>query len=113
MISELPHAPRIVEAGPGVGLTVPRLLSWGVTGGSYRGIEIDPGLAVHTRKTLPAILQRTGHEVTRRSRGFRVDGLSVTFDVDDAVGTLGGPDGEGRDAPMPTAKAETRATPTC
>jgi hypothetical protein len=88
VVTELPRAPRIVEAGPGVGLGVPRLLSWGVTGGSYRGIEIDPGVVDHARRTLPQILRRTGHEVTRTARGFRVEGLSVTFDVGDAVETL-------------------------
>lgn len=88
VVSELPRAPRVVEAGPGVGVTVPRLLSWGVSGGSYRGIEIDSGLVAHTRQTLPAILRRAGHEVTPSSGGCRVEGLSARFDAGDAVETL-------------------------
>lgn len=94
VVAELPHAPRIVEAGPGVGLSVPRLLSWGVTDGSYRGIEIDPGVVVHARTTLPGILRRAGYDVTPTSRGSRVEGLSVTFDVGDAVETLSDTVGE-------------------
>lgn len=88
VVSELPRAPRVVEAGPGVGVTVPRLLSWGVSGGSYRGIEIDPGLVAHARQTVPAILRRAGHEVTRSPGGCRVEGLSARFDAGDAVDTL-------------------------
>lgn len=98
VVAELPHAPRIVEAGPGVGLSVPRLLSWGVTDGNYRGIEVDSEIAAHARTTLPWMLRRAGYEVTRTSRGCRVEGLSVAFDVGDAVETLGEVDGEDSDA---------------
>lgn len=94
VVAALPRAPRIVEAGPGVGVTVPRLLSWGVTAGNYRGIEIDPGLVAHARQTLPAVLRRTGHEVTRTPGGCRVEGLSVRFDVGDAVETLSAGDSD-------------------
>lgn len=95
VVAELPRAPRIVEAGPGVGLSVPRLLSWGATDGSYRGIEIDPGIVGHARTTLPGVLRRAGYEVTRTSRGCRVEGLSVAFDVGDAVEALSGTVSEG------------------
>ncbi|MFB6257040.1 MAG: SAM-dependent methyltransferase, partial [Haloplanus sp.] len=38
-LDELPGAPRIREAGVGTGVTVPRLLDWGITAGDYLGVD--------------------------------------------------------------------------
>ena len=38
----LPEAPTVGEAGAGIGATVPWLVEWGVTAGSYRGIDLSP-----------------------------------------------------------------------
>ncbi len=105
VVERLPYAPHVVEVGPGVGMSIPRLLSWGLTGGSYRGVEIDPGLVVHARETLPAILRRSGYEAVRTSRGCRVANLSVAFEVGDAIETLNASSGSDRRADLLIAQS--------
>jgi ubiquinone/menaquinone biosynthesis C-methylase UbiE len=83
MLDELPDAPRIVEAGAGTGVTVPRLLDWGVTAGEYRGIDRDGDVIALARERRAA---ECGGEPTEA--GFRVDDLTVRFEQGDAL-TLG------------------------
>ncbi|MFB6250983.1 MAG: SAM-dependent methyltransferase [Halobellus sp.] len=58
---ELPSEPRIFEAGCGTGVTVPRLLSWGVEAGRYRGVDTDPRIIAFARAVRPQELRREGH----------------------------------------------------
>ena len=41
LLADLPSDPRIVEAGCGTGVTVSRLLSWGIASGRYLGVDTD------------------------------------------------------------------------
>jgi hypothetical protein len=88
LLSELPPAPRIVEAGAGTGVTVPRLLAWGVADGDYRGIDRDGAVLDHARRTRAAELDADPCE-----EGFRVGDLSVRFERGDALDV--GRDGAG------------------
>jgi len=80
MLDELPDAPRIVEAGAGTGATVPRLLDWGVTAGTYRGIDRDGDVLELAR-------ERRARECGGESAeaGFRVDDLTVRFEEGDVL----------------------------
>jgi SAM-dependent methyltransferase len=49
LLAELPDAPRVLEAGPGVGATVDRLADWGV-GGTYRGVDADADVVAAARE---------------------------------------------------------------
>ncbi|AZH27115.1 class I SAM-dependent methyltransferase [Haloplanus aerogenes] len=79
-LDELPEAPLIVEAGAGTGATVPRLLDWGVTAGTYRGIDRDDDVIELARERRA---DECGGE--RTEAGFRVDDLSVRFEQGDAL----------------------------
>ena len=59
-IGALPPEPTILEAGCGTGVTVPRLLSWGVDAGRYQGIDADDGIVSFARCVRPAALRRAG-----------------------------------------------------
>jgi hypothetical protein len=81
---ELPASPRVLEAGAGTGVTVPRLLDWGVTAGEYRGVDRDAGIIEVARERRCAELDGTPTE-----NGFRVGDLTVRFDQGDALEAFG------------------------
>ncbi|WP_338740466.1 class I SAM-dependent methyltransferase [Haloplanus salilacus] len=83
LVEELPEAPRVLEAGAGTGVTVPRLLDWGVTAGHYRGVDRDAGVLDVARERRCAEL-----DGDRTESGFRVDDLTVRFDRGDALDAL-------------------------
>ncbi|WP_276272902.1 class I SAM-dependent methyltransferase [Haloarcula litorea] len=88
VLARLPDAPAVVEFAPGTGATVPRLLDWGVTGGTYRGVERDPELVAHGREARADELAADGYRVERTDDGFRAGadpGLDVSFTVGDAL----------------------------
>mgnify|MGYP000011753873 CR=1 FL=1 len=78
--AELPSAPRVLEAGAGTGVTVPRLVDWGVAAGSYRGVDRDPAVVERARD-----LRATELDAERTDAGFRVDDLTVRFETGDAL----------------------------
>lgn len=80
LLDELPEAPRIVEAGAGTGVTVPRLRDWGVTAGTYRGIDRDGSVIDLARERRAA---ECGGDPT--DAGFRVDDFDVRFEQGDAL----------------------------
>lgn len=87
-LRELPEAPRVLEAGAGTGVTVPRLLDWGVTAGGYRGVDRDAGVLDVARERRCAEVDGEPTE-----DGFRVGDLTVRFEQGnalDAFGTDGG-----------------------
>jgi len=86
LLDGLPDAPRIVEAGCGTGVTVSRLLDWGVEDGQYRGVDTDPGIVAHARRVRPSICRRQGRAVHSTAEGWRVDGLDCRVRVGDALG---------------------------
>ncbi len=100
LLEELPDTPRVLEAGCGTGATVPRLHDWGVTAGSYRGVDRDEGVVSFAREVRPAEMRRAGHDVVASDDGFAVGDLSVTFEVGDAIVAFGdgGDSGNGSDA---------------
>jgi hypothetical protein len=85
LCTELPPAPAIFEPGCGTGVTVPRLLEWGVTTGSYRGVDTLSETIAHARAVRPAELRRMGYDVVETDTGFRVGGLTVSFEAGDAL----------------------------
>jgi SAM-dependent methyltransferase len=102
-LDSLPPEPTIVEAGSGTGVTVPRLLSWGVDGGRYVGVDADNRIVAFARRVRPTSLRRAGYAVseapsaasppegtTRRPPDFTVGDLAVGFETGDALDTLDG-----------------------
>jgi len=90
--SELPAAPRVLEAGCGTGATVPRLLDWGVDAGRYLGVDRDERVVAHARDARVAELRSAGRDVERTPRGGRVGECSFAFEVGDALDVFGSGD---------------------
>lgn len=98
-LDSLPPEPTIVEAGCGTGVTVPRLLSWGVDAGRYWGIDADDRIVAFARRVRPAALRRRGYAVATPddvaadgsvfgSPDFTVADLAVGFETGDALDAL-------------------------
>ncbi|QLG28123.1 class I SAM-dependent methyltransferase [Halorarum halophilum] len=83
--SALPPAPSVFDAGAGTGVTVPRLLDWGVDAGRYRGVERSAELVEHAREARAAELERAGYDPDPTESGFRVADLEVAFERGDAL----------------------------
>ncbi|MFC7078422.1 class I SAM-dependent methyltransferase [Haloarcula halophila] len=102
LVARLPDAPSVVEFAPGTGVTVPRLLDWGLEPSHYVGIEQDRELVESARETHRTDLEERGYTVTRTDDGFAVgpDGsVEVEFVVGDATAV------EDRDADLVIAQA--------
>jgi SAM-dependent methyltransferase len=95
-LTELPPAPDILEAGCGTGVTVPRLLSWGVDAGRYWGVDADERIVPFARWLRPSTLRRAGYTVDEAggtgggtdAADFTAENLAVSFTVGDALDTL-------------------------
>ena len=85
LLAELPADPEIVEFAAGTGVTVPRLLDWGVTAFDYRGIEQDADLVRYARDRRAAELAGSVGGVEPTEHGFRTDDLDAAFHVGDAL----------------------------
>jgi len=85
LLDELPDAPRIREAGAGTGVTVPRLLDWGVTAGDYVGVDRDGDVVALARDRRAS--ECGGDPV---ADGFRVGDLTVRFEQGDALTAFDG-----------------------
>jgi SAM-dependent methyltransferase len=85
LLDELPADPRVLEAGAGTGVTVPRLVDWGVTGGSYRGVDRDAEVLDIARDR-----RATELDAVTTDEGFRVDDLTVRFERGDALAAFDG-----------------------
>lgn len=81
-------APTILEVGAGTGVSVPRLLEWGVDSGTYRGLDTDARAVAFARAVRPAALRYRGEAVEETASGFRVRNLDVTFECADAFAVL-------------------------
>jgi SAM-dependent methyltransferase len=90
--SEVPAAPCVLEAGCGTGITVPRLLDWGVDAGRYLGVDRDERVVAHARDARLAELRFAGRDVERTPRGGRVGAFSFAFDVGDVLAVFGSGD---------------------
>lgn len=102
MLEGLPSNPDIVEFAAGTGVTVPRLLEWGITNGRYWGIDRDADLLAYARRQRAEDLRETGYTVTGTDDGFSVgsdDGFSVSFTAGDALAC------DQRDADLVVAQA--------
>lgn len=108
LLAELPSDPRVFEAGCGTGVTVPRLCSWGVDAGRYRGVDTDQRITAFARAVRPRELRRAGYAVDSAPAAddtsaphaardgndgpdFTVADLSVRFETGDALATLESP----------------------
>ncbi len=97
-VAELPPEPTIVEAACGTGVTVPRLLSWGVDAGRYRGVDTDDRIIPFARWIRPRELRRAGNDVSGGPAArapdvgtdpdFVASDLAVSFAVGDALDAL-------------------------
>ena len=92
-LAELPPAPELIEAACGTGVTVPRLLSWGVDEGRYRGIDTGDRIVPFARWLRARELRRAGYDVADGAAGrgdvdFTVADLAVSFAVGDALDVL-------------------------
>jgi SAM-dependent methyltransferase len=96
-LAALPAAPRILEAGCGTGVTIPRLLAWGVDAGRYRGVDADARIVTFARRLRPKALRRAGYAVDDGSRRggstgaaseFSIEDLAVSFEAGDALDAL-------------------------
>ena len=100
-VAELPPEPTLLEAGCGTGVTVPRLLSWGVDAGRYTGVDADERIVTFARGVRPTALRRAGYAVSEgaaaesqpggapgRRPDFTVEDLAVGFETDDALDAL-------------------------
>jgi SAM-dependent methyltransferase len=85
LLSELPAAPRVLEAGCGTGATVARLHDWGVTPASYRGVDRDEGVVAFARRVRPAARRRDGDDAVETDRGYGIDGRAFAFETGDAL----------------------------
>jgi len=92
LLAALPDDPTVFEAGAGTGVTVPRLLDWGVQAGRYRGVERAEPLVEHARTARAAELEAAGYDPVETDRGFRVGELSVAFEAGDALAAVEGAD---------------------
>lgn len=88
LLDRLPPSPTVFEAGSGTGVTVPRLLSWGVDFDRYRGVDESARIVEYAREARAAELADGGRAVTRTDEGFVVDGADVEFVVGDATESL-------------------------
>ncbi|WP_435183757.1 class I SAM-dependent methyltransferase [Halobellus sp. EA9] len=95
LLAALPAEPQILEAGSGTGATVPRLRSWGVDAGRYRGVDADPRIVAFARDVRPAALRHAGQDVENErtprddeTPDFTVADLDVRFRVGDALDAL-------------------------
>ena len=102
-IDALPPEPTLLEAGSGTGVTVPRLLSWGVDEGRYRGVDADSRIVAFARRVRPMALRRRGYAVAEGVPAdgsqpadatgrpdFTVGDLAVGFETGDALDVLEG-----------------------
>jgi SAM-dependent methyltransferase len=103
--SSLPPDPRVVDVGCGTGSTLARLHEWGVTDGSYRGIDRDARAVAFARSVRPAAFRRSETAVTTTGSGFVVDDLSASFETGDAFEALAR-DGEDADLFVAAAFAD-------
>jgi SAM-dependent methyltransferase len=89
LLAAVPDAPRVVEAGCGIGNTVPALADWGVRPSSYRGVDEAARVVAFARHLVPRVLARAGHSVQRAAgESVRLDGAPVQFEVGDALTAL-------------------------
>ena len=96
MLAGLPRAPRVLEAGCGTGVTVPRLLSWGVREFDYLGVDRDPRVIAFARDVRPKELRYRGYDAVDTPRGGRIetspdsrsDALTFAFETGDAIELL-------------------------
>ena len=117
-LDALPPVPTIVEVGCGTGVTVPRLLSWGVDAGRYVGVDADDRVVAFARRVRPKSLRRAGYDVSQESPpagdgtgrptdsdpDFTAEDLAVDFETGDALDALSA--AEGVDAVIAQAFAD-------
>jgi len=91
LLTELASDPRIVEAGCGTGVTLSRLLSWGIDSGHYCGVDTDERIVAFARDVRPKSLRRQGYSVTdghSTDTDFTVVDFDVRFEAGDALDVL-------------------------
>jgi SAM-dependent methyltransferase len=90
LLAELPAEPEIVEFAAGTGVTVPRLVGWGLSAFDYRGIEQDAALVEYARDRRATDLAGALGEGEPTEHGFRAGDATVEFRTGDALATESG-----------------------
>lgn len=88
LLATLPDAPTVLDAGCGTGAMLQRLHEWGVTAGSYRGVDRGERVVAFASTERPRILGWQGADVTPIESGAVVDDLRATFERGDAFETF-------------------------
>lgn len=91
LLSALPPAPVVFEAGCGTGVTVPRFQSWGVDDARYVGVDSDPEVVAFAREVRPAQLRRTG-STGESGTGDQSGRLDFEFETGDALSAVSASD---------------------
>ena len=90
LVDVLPDRPHVVEAGSGVGFTVPTLREWGIEPRGYWGVDTDPEVVAFARHLVPRLCRRRGRAVTDTATGCRLGDAPVAFEAGDALSALPG-----------------------
>lgn len=80
LLELLPSSPHILDAGAGTGSTVARLVGWGITAGTYWGVDVSERVLDYARERRQEAL---GGAPT--AHGFRVQDLDVRFEPGNAL----------------------------
>lgn len=85
---QLPDAPTLVDLGCGTGSMLGRLLEWGITDGTYIGIDADGDVLNAARRLRMEEARERGYEVSATADGLCIGGLTVQLDQADALDRL-------------------------
>ena len=85
LLAELPAGPEVVEFAAGTGVTVPRLVGWGLSAFDYRGIEQDAALVEYARDRRATDLADALGGAEPTEHGFRAGDATVEFHAGDAL----------------------------
>lgn len=98
LLERAAERPDVVEAGCGVGNSVPLLLEWGLDPTSYRGVDADADIVEFARAFVPKLLRRRGYPAEETATGCRVGSgpaeTTISVETDDALAALPGADAE-------------------
>ncbi len=84
----LPDSPRILEIGCGTGSMVTNLVSWGIEGFTYVGIDLAPNVTAFGGWLRPKELRWAGYKAQQTPDGGRLGATSFAFRPGEAVSWL-------------------------
>ncbi len=81
LLEALPVTPTIIEIGAGTGTLVSQLLEWGLTAGTYRGVDTDKQAVAFANDVRPRALRHAGYQVHPTATGFEAVDLQIQFET--------------------------------